>query len=338
MSTATKSPTIERGHEIVIPPPITMPAAPDTREVIDGCLVHPAASVMPPMATEEFNELVSSIAARGLGEPIEFQGDTLVEGRHRLKAIVCLRERGTPIEIRKQQWQPLPGETVAEYVQRKNIHRRHLTDAQRLQCTAELLMLSEKEREERRRGVGRIQPGEVRNPAGRNQRSAQREEGETDSFPASDRRAQNRLKTERSAAGRLAKQEKTTLHKARQAIKVQKYGTPEEIAAVKAGRATQPAIVKQIEQRQKKSTPGESEKRKPINHPFAPTTPLQHELLAGWAHLLDTKVAVTERHQARADMRLILDAEEAADKSPTKRRQPRAACSEKSSSRRKGAK
>jgi len=311
MSTATNSATIERGHEIVIPPTIAMPAAPDTREVIDGFPVHPAASVMPPMATEQFDELVASIADRGLGEPIEFQGDTLVEGRHRLKAIVRLRERGTPIEIRKQQWQPLPGETVAEYVQRKNVHRRHLTDAQRLQCTAELLLLADKERAERGQGVGRIRPGEVRNPAGRNQRSAMREEGETDSFLTSDDRSRNRLKTERSAAGRLAKQEKTSIHKARQAIKVQKHGTPEEIAAVKEGRTTQPEIVKRIDERQRTSAAGKP-KPKPINHPFTPTTQLQQDLLAGWVRLLDNKVPVTERQQARADMRLILAAEDKA--------------------------
>lgn len=298
-------------------------------EVIDGYRVHPDASVIPKMPDDQFDGLVDSIAERGLGEPIEFHGEELVDGRHRLRAILRLREQGISVEIRKQQWQPLGDETVAEYVRRKNADRRHLTDAQRIQCAAVLLSRADKERRERDRGAGRIQRGEVRNPTGRNQRSVPREEGETDAFPAPDSRSQNRRKTERSAAGRLAKQEKTTIHRARQAIKVNEHGTQEEIADVKGGRKTPLEVIKQIDERRGESAARRPEGPKRIEHPFTPQTPLQSDLLNGWIRLQDNKVAVNERRQARADMRLILDAEEEAEASLAKSRCPRGAGSKK---------
>jgi len=299
-------------------------------ERIDGYAVHPAASAVPPMSDDQFDALVASIAERGLGEPIEFRGEELVEGRHRLKAIVLLRERGKSVEIRKQEWQPLGDETVAEYVKRKNLHRRHLTDAARLQIATRLFLLSEIERKDREHGNGRIQQGERRNPTGRNQRSAPKEDGETDSFPATDARSKNQQKTDRSARGRLAAQEKTTIHKADQAIRVEKDGTPEERAEIEAGRATQKDILKKIDERQKKAPAAKPKKQKRIDHPFKPETELQRDLLKGWMHLLDDKAAINQRAQARADMRLILDAEEKADKAPPQPRQPRAAGSKKS--------
>jgi len=299
-------------------------------ERIDGYAVHPAASAVPSMSDDQFDALVASIAERGLGEPIEFRGEELVEGRHRLKAIVLLRERGKSVEIRKQEWQPLGDETVAEYVKRKNLHRRHLTDAARLQAAARLFLLSEEERKDREHGNGRIQQGERRNPTGRNQRSAPKEDGETDSFPATDARSKNRRKTDRSSAGRLAAQENTTIHRSRQALKVEKDGTPEERAEIEAGRATQKDIVKKINERQKKVPAAKPKKQKRTEHPFTARTELQHDLLNGWMRLLDDKVAIDERAQARVDMRLILDAEEKADEAHPQPHQPRAAGSKKS--------
>lgn len=299
---AVESFSTEASHVSTTKPAVLM-------EVIDGFSVHPAASVMPIMPEHQFRDLVESIAKHGLGDPIEFKDDLLVEGRHRLKAIVLLRERGTMVEVQKTAWQPLPGETVAEYVERKNLHRRHMTDSQRLQCAAALLVMSDEERA----ADGRIQPGEVRNPAGANQYTPPdaKLEGETDSTPATDRRARNKAKTDRSAAGRLAKTSGQTVHKARQAIAVQKNGTPEEIAAVKSGEKTQQQVLKEITART--GNEPAKKKQKPIPHPYTPKTDLQRDLLAGWVRLRDDKVPVTERAEAREAMRAILKAEEQAD-------------------------
>lgn len=284
-----------------------------TFEVIDGFRVHRAASIMPDMAEEQFTNLVESIAEHGLGEPIELKDDLLVEGRHRLRAIVKLRERGTAVQIRTAPWQPLPDETVAEYVKRKNCDRRHMTDSARLQCAAELLQMADKERAATGCAHGRIKPGEVKNPNGLNQHSPREAslDGETDSTLPSDRRFRNKSKTERSAAGRLAKAEGQTIYKARQAIAVQKLGRPDEIKAVKSGKKTQSQVLKDIAARTGKQAA--KKKPKPIDHPFTPTTPLQHDLLAGWVRLRDSTVAINERAQAREDMRAILKAEEEAE-------------------------
>jgi hypothetical protein len=187
-----------------------------------------------------------------------------------------------------------------------------MKDSQRLQCSAELLVMSDEERV----ADGRIQPGEVRNPEGANQHTPTdaRVEGETDSTPSTDRRARNKAKTGRSAAGRLAITSGQTVHKARQAIAVQKRGTPEQIAAVKSGVKTQPQVLKEIAERSE-NQPGKKKKQKPIDHPYTPNTDLERDLLTGWVCLRDDKVPVTERAKAREVMRAILKAEEANNQS-----------------------
>ena len=281
------------------------------KQIGDFC-VHPAASVMPLMADDQFDDLVQSIEERGLGEPIEFKDDQLVEGRHRLRAILLLQNRGIDIEVQTTEWQPLAGETVADYVQRKNLHRRHLTDAQRLQCAAELLEMAKRERADAGHPSGRIQKGEIRNPGGSNQHTPTptKQEGMQDSTPPSDRRARNKAKAERSTAGQLAKVTGQSLHKCRQAHTVQTKGTPEEIAAVKAGRKSQREVVKEIEKRKEKRPA--AKKPTQIKHPFKPSSPLEHDLLVGWVRLREKKLAVPQYADARKVMRAILDAEERA--------------------------
>jgi hypothetical protein len=304
------------------PPRDTNPARPDTTssagpETIGGYSVHPAASVMPAMSDKQFADLVESIAKHGLGTPVEFKDDLLVEGRHRLRAIVLLRERGTTVEVHKTAWQPLPNETVAEYVRRKNLDRRHMTDKQRLQCAVELQVMADAERAAAGDTFGRIAPGEKRNPQGRNQftPASSKKEGETTATTPSDRRARNKAKTARSAAGRLANETGQSIHAARQALAVQKNGTPEEIAAVKSGSKTQAEVLQEIAAR-KKQKPA-AKQPKPVDHPFKPTTPLEHDLLKFWVRFRDSEVAVTERAEVRDVMRAILDAEEAADNALT---------------------
>lgn len=285
-----------------------------TLEVIDGYEVHPAASVLPNMPEKQFNDLVDSIAEHGLGEPVEFKGDLLVEGRHRLRAIEVLRERGVQVELRKAEWQPLPGETVPDYVRRKNVRRRHMTDSQLLQSTAALLVMADQERAAAGYVAGRIQPGEIRNPGGSNQYTpvGAAEDEETDPTPPSGRRLDNKTKTARSAAGRLAAETGQTVYKARQALAVLNKGTPEEIEAVASGKKSHAEVLKGIEARE--ANPTSRKQPKTIPHAFKPTTQLEHDLLAGWVRLSDSKVPVTEKASARAVMRAILKAEEAAER------------------------
>jgi hypothetical protein len=87
----------------------------------------------------------------------------------------------------------------------------------------------------------------------------------------------------------------------------------EDIEAVKAGMKTPAEVLAKVDSA--KPVKPAATPPKPIAHPFQPTTPLQHDLLAGWVRLCDSKVAITERGEARDVMRAILMAEEAASRS-----------------------
>jgi len=202
-------------------------------EVIAGYPVHPAASVFPLMEGREFEEFVQSIADNGQREPVDLQGNLLIEGRNRARAVELLRQRGHDITLRTKQWEPQPGQTVAEYVADKNLHRRHFTDSQRAQIAAELVPLIEAERAAIQK-ESRIKPGEVRNPGGRNQHSKDRKANAKSLSPA-DKVARNKAKAARTTAGKIKEMANVTEHKAKEAMRVRKEGSPEDIAAVKKG-------------------------------------------------------------------------------------------------------
>lgn len=97
--------------------------------------VHPAAEAFSlDIASAKFDALVEDIKANGLREPIvlDSQGQ-LIDGRHRLAA--CKR---LGIEPKIAEYE---GDAVA-YVISTNLHRRHLTDEQRVAAAAMLANLT----------------------------------------------------------------------------------------------------------------------------------------------------------------------------------------------------
>lgn len=94
-------------------------------EVIGGYKVHRIAALFPMMDDEAFDSLKSSIRQHGQQVPIVMQGDTLLDGRNRLRA--CLELKREP-KIEQYQGALLPG----EYIFQLNFERRDLTDTQRL--------------------------------------------------------------------------------------------------------------------------------------------------------------------------------------------------------------
>lgn len=93
--------------------------------------IHPVAELFPLIEGEAFSALVADIKANGLLEPIEYQGNTIIDGRNRLRACEAA---GVVPEYREL---PKSVDPVKHILQR-NIHRRHLTTAQRAAIAAEL--------------------------------------------------------------------------------------------------------------------------------------------------------------------------------------------------------
>ena len=92
---------------------------------------HPIANIFPLLQGEEFDALVDDIARNGLAQPIiKYQGQIL-DGRNRYRA--CLKSRVTPI------FAEFTGDDPVTFVISANLHRRHLTQAEKRDLIAKLL-------------------------------------------------------------------------------------------------------------------------------------------------------------------------------------------------------
>lgn len=96
--------------------------------------VHPAADAFPMMNAEQYEGLRSDINERGQQEAIVYWNGMLVDGRNRLKACRELRIEPTECELDEDT------DPVA-YIISANLHRRHLTTAQRSMVAAKLATL-----------------------------------------------------------------------------------------------------------------------------------------------------------------------------------------------------
>ncbi len=97
--------------------------------------IHPAAELFPLIEGAEFDSLVADIQANGLIEPIAIQGNVVLDGRNRLRA--CEAAGIAP------RYQEVPkGADAVRYIIGRNVHRRHLSTAQRSAIAAELANLN----------------------------------------------------------------------------------------------------------------------------------------------------------------------------------------------------
>lgn len=105
--------------------------------------VHPAATLFPLMDDDALKALADDIAKHGLRDPIETINGDLLDGRNRLRACELAGVTPSYVEV------ALNGESPIEYVVSRNLHRRHLTTAQRAALAVELLPHLEAEARER---------------------------------------------------------------------------------------------------------------------------------------------------------------------------------------------
>lgn len=104
---------------------------------------HPASGVFPLMDDAGLAALVEDVRAHGLLEPIVLHDGLVLDGRNRLRACEL-----AGVEPRFVEWRP-DGMTPVEWVVSMNLHRRHLTTAQRAALALDLLPHLEEEARER---------------------------------------------------------------------------------------------------------------------------------------------------------------------------------------------
>lgn len=204
----------------------------EQREVVGGYAVHPAASVFPLMEGEEFENLVESIRARGVIHPIVVlrasgsgQVDELLDGRNRLRAAAEARNRGVRVDVPVVEWTD-DGRNIAEWIWDTNATRRQMTDDGIAMASSAIWPLIAKENEARRE-ASKFTKGQSGNPSGKKQVTT-KTSSPADGGPLwpvvqeEARKAQKRERDARSTVGQVAAKAGTSMHKARQAIAVQK--------------------------------------------------------------------------------------------------------------------
>lgn len=182
---------------------------------IGGYVVHPAAAVFPLIEGDEFDNLVESIINNGIHHPIVVRrgpdADELIDGRNRLRAVEAAREQGHKVTVPVVEWKD-DGRNVAEWIWDTNAMRRQMTYDGIAIASAAIWPLIAKENEARREASKHdgSRPG-----PGRGHKTV-----DTKSYPpfSSDAKAKNA----RSTVGQVAAKAGTSMHKARQAIAVQK--------------------------------------------------------------------------------------------------------------------
>jgi len=184
-------------------------------ETIAGFSVHPAASVFPLMEGDDFDYLCESIRSHGVRHPAVVRGSELLDGRNRMRACERLAADGFPVKCPTVEWKD-DGRNVAEWIRDTNALRRHMDDDGLALASAAIWPMIAKENEARRAATQAKQGEPSKNPDGRRGK----ETGSHENVRTSSRD----IKAEhaRSTVGQIAAKAGTSMHKARQAVAVQK--------------------------------------------------------------------------------------------------------------------
>jgi|GEM_PF-2143556 len=112
--------------------------------------------------------------------------------------------------------------------------------------------------------------------------------------------------------GAIARLAGVSPHSVRRAAKAKATASPDEIAAVLSGDKTVKELRPEVLKKPKARARGKARSVKPkkIDHPFIPKNDFEHDALAGWVRLIESKLSVTEKARARRVFRDIFKAEE----------------------------
>jgi N6-adenosine-specific RNA methylase IME4/ParB-like chromosome segregation protein Spo0J len=90
-------------------------------------VLHPSAAVVPEASPNEYQALLEDIRRDGVQEPLRVLGNTVLDGRHRLRAALEAGLASVPVVDAVLS----RGETAEAYLLRTALHRRNLSDDQR---------------------------------------------------------------------------------------------------------------------------------------------------------------------------------------------------------------
>src|SRR6516165_9709959 len=104
--------------------------------------VHPYANWFPMMAGDQFKDFLKGVEQHGQQSPVVLLDDKILEGRNRALAAHQLGR-----ELETVNFDELgTNQTPLEYVISANLHRRHLSDHQRVQIAVQLAKLLAEEK------------------------------------------------------------------------------------------------------------------------------------------------------------------------------------------------
>ena len=181
-------------------------------EKICDYVIHPAASVFPLLEGERFQSLVDSIFVHGVQNPIVSHKGEVLDGRNRLRAVMKLREEGHTVDLPCVEWDAKCGMSATEWVAAQNLDRRHLSADAYVTATAAINRILHREALERQK-ASQFTQGKSGNPSGKKQVTTK------PSLPA---QRDRKLDDARSTVGQVAAKAGVSMHKARQAAKLDK--------------------------------------------------------------------------------------------------------------------
>lgn len=99
---------------------------------------HEHASIFPMMDSSSFDELRADIRENGIQNPIVLLNGEILDGRNRYKAMRFIDPHFSPAN-HPDKFKEFDGDDPLRFVVSQNLHRRHLTDAQRSMIAAKLV-------------------------------------------------------------------------------------------------------------------------------------------------------------------------------------------------------
>jgi ParB-like chromosome segregation protein Spo0J len=181
-------------------------------EAIGSYIVHPAAAVFPLIEGDDFNDLCESIRMHGVQHPAVVRGNELLDGRNRMRACESLKASGWSGSCPVVEWKD-DGRNIAEWIWDTNAIRRHMDDDGIALASAAIWPLIAKESEARKAATKFDSEKASKAAKARHAVTTKTEEPQK-----RDRKAENA----RSTVGQVAAKAGTSMHKARQAVAVQK--------------------------------------------------------------------------------------------------------------------